>query len=788
MPFVPDEDARGAPPTKRRKLTQSSTMARSQKDYLPENRWEFDHDMLPTTEKHIEGGTPGAAEPCIRTSSREELIECIKRGQKPTWVPTPSFQALCDEEEALNAQRKLKSSHAAQNLGVEQTHNNSPPPKHDYQPALSLDSGPQTEPRERPRSALHRGDFSESDSPSPTDFWTNPDYQPGLAISTLDHVGHSPSRWYGESPHPTSFVTMSYSKALSSLTAPFVNRRRAPSLGSSLSSSFIMRAPTSPLVNATVNPYLDSPTEDTEPEPHMLRRDSTRRRTMPPNSFQSFNMSPVDATPPNFSRPLAPALRREVSMPTHTHRAQRSLSSFTYHPRSNPQTPLMRSRRPSMSSDAGSRRRTSMVGSFEESILRGRMSTPPSKPFDFVAQIGVMGKGECQPSLKCPAHVTVPFPAVFYSYPASTVTRSVADDTPSPYVGTINLDHHLKAVTLAVKKNKKDAFTRKDRSKQPESLEDTGRLEDALDSKLHIGGAYRIPQQGQLQIVIKNPNKTAVKLFLVPYDLSGMEAGTKTFVRQRCYSTGSIIENALGGDKSITQFIDPLGNKHILRYLVHLKFCCPAKNRFYLYDDIRVVFANRVPDGKEKLRNELQVPEPKFSTWKPSKPERLTKASKSAPSTPIVAAFEFESPQFFGDMDGFPPVESPASPTPSARRVFHSSPLEFPKIRSKPSQDLANTPFEFADIKSTSGMTHRPEQTLSPVTGFAPSTPLQGSPVPWRTPSSGNHSTRSFSPAPESRDSLLSKQLRELNGQSTLVKEKTPEKAGIGHGTMDGGN
>ncbi|KAK7757884.1 hypothetical protein SLS62_000262 [Diatrype stigma] len=125
------------------------------------------------------------------------------------------------------------------------------------------------------------------------------------------------------------------------------------------------------------------------------------------------------------------------------------------------------------------------------------------------------------------------------------------------------------------------------------------------------GGSYRIPEKGQIQIIIKNPNKTAVKLFLVPYDLAGMEPGTKTFIRQRSYSTGPIIENlpkTKDGEQS---------DRPILRYLVHLHICCPARGRFYLYKSIRVVFANRVPDGKEKLRNEITLPEPRFTCYKP---------------------------------------------------------------------------------------------------------------------------------------------------------------------------
>jgi hypothetical protein len=62
-----------------------------------------------------------------------------------------------------------------------------------------------------------------------------------------------------------------------------------------------------------------------------------------------------------------------------------------------------------------------------------------------------------------------------------------------------------------------------------------------------------------------------------------------------------------------------LSDKPTLRYLIHIHICCPSKGRFYLYKSVRVVFANRVPDGKEKLRNEIQLPEPKYSAYKPGK-------------------------------------------------------------------------------------------------------------------------------------------------------------------------
>src|SRR5205814_32911 len=188
-------------------------------------------------------------------------------------------------------------------------------------------------------------------------------------------------------------------------------------------------------------------------------------------------------------------------------------------------------------------------------ILRGRMSTTPSKPLNFLATIGVLGLGDCRPNLKCPPHVSIPFPAVFYNY---SNQGSAYEDGPSPYVGQIDIQNNLR--------NSDDLKDdRKRRKHAPDhdqiwahdknGLGQTGSAQAlglekrraekkkrrSASPRAPPGGSYRIPQKGQIQIVIKNPNKTAVKLFLVPYDLQGMEAGTKTFIRQRSYSTGPVI-------------------------------------------------------------------------------------------------------------------------------------------------------------------------------------------------------------------------------------------------------
>jgi hypothetical protein len=253
------------------------------------------------------------------------------------------------------------------------------------------------------------------------------------------------------------------------------------------------------------------------------------------------------------------------------------------------------------------------------------MSTTPSKPLDFLAQIGVLGMGKCKSSLRCPPHVTLPFPAVYYSYSSTAHGRSRAEDGPSPYVGQIDLENGLPNQADESRLKRKAQSRYADRKAQDAGL-DTSMMNHGLERetrRLSIpkrvstsprtppGGSYRIPEKGQIQIIVKNQNKTAVKLFLVPYDLAGMEPGTKTFVRQRSYSAGPIID----GIPNSTE-LDAL-DRPILRYLLHLHICCPSKGRYYLYKSIRIVFANRVPDGKEKLRNEITWPEPRFTPYKP---------------------------------------------------------------------------------------------------------------------------------------------------------------------------
>lgn len=475
---------------------------------------------------------------------------------------------------------------------------------------------------ERPRSALHSGDFTNAHQ---TTSDTN------LLETNSKFYGSEQTSWLSTSPprHFTPYQLDPQFPPVDRSDCIERSRSRAPSLSSSYSSSFLLKPPTSPLVQSESNEELDLSSEVNPIDIASNFPRNSRRHTLqaPHHSSPSGQLSSI------FSNRPLPHLRRDNTHPYQAHQPRRSLTSSTplTVPLSSPQTPAyLHSRRPTVDN---SPLHASMVGSYEESILRGRMSTTPSKPLDFVAQIGVLGLGKCKPSLRCPAHVTLPFPAVFYSYESTPHGRAgKSEDGPSPYVGQIDLENGLPNPDEEARSKRKrtNLRSRPDDIGMAEGLNASQPTERVIrrgekqkrrstSPRAPLGGSYRIPEKGQVQIIIKNPNKTAVKLFLVPYDLGGMQPGTKTFIRQRSYSTGPIIDSALSSTQQVPAH-SPL-DRPTLRYLVHLHICSPSRGRFYLYKSIRVVFANRVPDGKEKLRNEISLPE--YSVYKPGRDSSL---------------------------------------------------------------------------------------------------------------------------------------------------------------------
>ncbi|KAL9016945.1 MAG: hypothetical protein Q9185_005731 [Variospora sp. 1 TL-2023] len=616
-------------------------------------------------EEHRNGGG-------VCTSDRNELIERIKRGETPTWIPS---QTVCPMWKSLSGNTD----------------------DHECTAELS----PPSEIK-RPRSALHSGDFNRGTQDVPAASQRIPfAHQPG-SPSTQDIFGTSPPiSWYSLDPSSkqsrTPFSASAYpAPDESGLTTP---RSRAPSINS-YSSSFVPRAPTTPLVQQSNSTDIDFSPIDLSINPST----SNRRHTLPPRPLQSKELFSHDQASPDTStahRP--PSLRGDPTYPFQTHRPRRSLTT-TYSLQASPTSqkpPFLRSRRQSLSTEASPLQSASMIGSYEESILRGWMSTAPSKPLDFTAQIGVLGRSNCKP--RCPAHVTVPFPAVFYSWGGGTGRRDTkVDDEPSPYVGHIDLQQ---LPTPAESKK-----THRSRSKSPphtghfpavnntppernarQADQSTRRHEKrrrASSGPSGLQGGYRIPREGQLQIVIKNPNKTAVKLFLVPYNLEDMEGGSKTFIRQRCYSADPVVD-AMPSNSAEREFSSSgkAGkSKPTLRYLIHVNICSPSTGRFYLYQHIRVVFANRVPDNKEQLQTEIHVPQPRYSAYNPKFPlsrsisgsgarlmkDKVHKRHSSGFSAGLEAMGD-ENFQTFKDDTGSPVLldSPPARKAPVASIPFH---------------------------------------------------------------------------------------------------------------------
>ncbi|KAH7385559.1 hypothetical protein DE146DRAFT_621949 [Phaeosphaeria sp. MPI-PUGE-AT-0046c] len=652
---------------------------------------------------------PHGSEPFQSNLGRVELIERLKRAKSPQW------QRIQDVSSNIPGPRDRPASPRSPSPNDRLPRLSTPDPLRDLA-AAGLEI-------ERPRSALHSGDFRERKDESSS----------GVGSSTAPYLATSPVAPWSRS-FPAAAFPPTHNEPSNNFGSPFgqeshaVSRARA--ISQSSTSSFALLPPTSPLVHQANNTDLDFSSKPGSRQVSRSPDRNTRRHTFSPASFQTYQTTPNARS--ISGTPAARHLRYGGSIPYRAHQPRRSVTNIQSHSHSTPQSPFLHSRRPSFSSDASPLQHAPMVGSYEESILRGRMSTTPSRPLDFVAKIGVLGRGQCKSSLKCPPHVTVPFPAVFYSY--NTGNGRIADNEPSPYVGLIDLENSLPPADQSSENSKRkrrhatSTLTREDLDPRSSRATDSHgadlksdlrkkekRKRRSASPKAPPGGSYRIPAQGQLQIVLKNPNNTAVKLFLVPYDISDMEPGQKTFIRQRSYSAGPIIDmptssrKNLGTDRpeaALSNSEDP-NDRPILRYLVHLNICCPSKDRYFLYKSIRVVFANRVPDGKEKLRNEIQSPEPRYSTYKPTRDATAAVAQMASSATAQLASEKAyrrrsagwplsRSQQAYDQVDGLnqrPPLPPPALQF-TGGLLIPSAPSGF----SSPMPDLQPIPFSLTRL------------------------------------------------------------------------------------------
>lgn len=314
-----------------------------------------------------------------------------------------------------------------------------------------------------------------------------------------------------------------------------------------------------------------------------------------------------------------------------------------------------------------------LLGSYPLSLLHARMATHKSHcASQFALRVRAIATKPGCPGPRAPTPLVIPFSATYYDLVGEDEPHCGPVPSHSPWVADVDLEAHFFAQYAG----------------EAESSD-----KEKAEPPAYPG--YRVPQVGQLQLLIKTPT-TAVHAFVVPYDLSTLAPGARLLARERTYVSAappspSPSQNQgadTGGDEASpnspsqtpAQGQSQPPARESLRYAVQLQFACvPDADAdggvaYYVGRTLKLVFTSSPPESGCAIRN-----------------ERADEVVPPATATPTSAKHTMRGSALRKSISSATPLLSPSpSPSPSAPSAASTSPAA--KSSSPSSSPLSRTP------------------------------------------------------------------------------------------------